>query len=130
MLEIYPFKKVDIFEVSRLFELQNSTEFHGKSIPEIGFIVRNSDGMAIAAGFLRRVEGNIAQIDSYVTNPQASAEDRHNAIDLLTQTLMTTARNLSLSGLIVITQVQSIADRALKLGFKVNTHVVLGLKLD
>jgi hypothetical protein len=101
-----------------------------ETFPEIGFIVRDDQGKAIAAGFLRKVEGNVAQMDSFVTNSTVLAEIRHNAIDLLTQTIIATTKNLNLSGLIVITQIQSIADRAVKQGFVINPDIVLGLKLD
>lgn len=127
-MDIFPFTPGDLPD---LIEMHRSNNLElGNYLPEIGFIVRDNQNKPIAAGFLRRVEGGLAQLDTYVTNAKAFAIDRHNAIDLLTQTLLNTAKNLNISGLIIITQIESIANRALKLGFTLNPHVVLGLKLD
>ncbi len=93
-------------------------------IPGIGFIVhRNKQG--IAAGFLRLVECKYAQIDTLVTNIKFSSADRAEAMDMLVNELIDTAKDLKLKGLLFLTDETSIIERASKIGFThVNQHVM------
>lgn len=88
------------------------------SVPKYGVIVHNSDlTQTIAAGFMRMVEGQMGILDSYITNPDANSEDRNNALDLITFTLINSAKASKLNKLITITQNDGIYDRAKEHGF-------------
>ena len=60
-------------------------------VPQIGYVAL-ADESPIVVGFLRLLEGNSAMLDGLCSNPDASAEKRNEAIDLVVQALLFTAR--------------------------------------
>ena len=62
------------------------------SIPKIGFVALTDDEIPIAMGFLRLVEGGYAQIDTFVSNPEIPGEIRHEALNEITNLLISKAK--------------------------------------
>lgn len=87
------------------------------------------NGHPIAAGFLRRVEGNVAQLDCLTSNKHFGSIIRHQGIKLIVDTLINEAKALKLDGIIATTSDQGILKRAKELGFKVIPQTVIALKL-
>ncbi len=100
-----------------------------KSLPKIGYIALLNN-QPIAAGFLRKVEGNIvAQLDGLTSNPYFGSNIRHNGITLIVNRLIEDAKDLNLKGIIAFTQDNSIINRAKSIGFNVVNATTIALTL-
>lgn len=99
-----------------------------KTLPKIGYIALYN-GYPIAAGFLRRVEGGYAQIDTLTSNPTFGSIIRHKGIDAIVNSLIEEAKVLKLHGIIALTQETNIILRATDKGFHLVEHKVLALPL-
>lgn len=99
-----------------------------KSLPKIGYIaVMNKQ--PIAAGFLRRVEGGYAQLDTLVSNPYFGSQIRHVGIKLVVDSLLAEAKDLKLLGIVSFSQDTGILSRAKALGFQVVDQTLICLRL-
>lgn len=120
--------------LSSLLDLLNANNYLGistvtmKTLPNIGYIALRN-GYPVAAGFLRRVEGGYAQLDTLTTNPIFGSIVRNEAIDLIVKMLITDAKDLKLHGIIAFTSYQSIIDRAKSIGFNELEHSLIALDL-
>lgn len=100
-----------------------------KTLPKIGYIAFLGD-TAIAAGFLRRVEGGYAQLDTLVSNPHFGSQVRHIAIDKVVQSLLDEAKLLKLQGVIAFTSDEGVLKRAEAIGFHVlESHKLIALRI-
>jgi len=99
-----------------------------QTLPKIGYIALLNN-QPIAAGFLRRVEGGYAQIDTLVSNPYFGSQIRHLAIDKVVDWLINDAKELKLSGILAFTLEESIINRAKERGFTILEHNILGMRL-
>lgn len=72
-------------------------------LPEFG-LVAFQDNNLIAAGFLRKVEGNYAMMDSYITDPEAPGMLRHEALDRITAKLITISRANNINALLAFSK--------------------------
>lgn len=100
-----------------------------KTLPKIGYMAYLGD-QPIAAGFLRRVEGGFAQMDTFVSNPHFGSQVRHNGIDGVKQALLSEAKLLKLEGIIALTSDLGIIGRAVETGFNVlEAHKILVKRL-
>lgn len=95
-----------------------------ESLPNVGYIAQ--DGLTtIAMGFLRLVEGGYAQIDTLVSNAELPSQTRHEGISLVVNSLIDTAKELKLKGIMAITDNKSVVIRGESIGFKVLHECVL-----
>lgn len=99
-----------------------------KSLPKIGYIALLHN-QPIAAGFLRRVEGNYAQIDTLVSNPYFGGIIRHEGIKKVVDSLIEDAKDLKLNGIIAFTADEGVLSRAKTLGFQVVDQTLISLSL-
>jgi hypothetical protein len=98
------------------------------SIPKIGYIALLGQ-QPIACGFLRRMEGNYAQLDGLTSNARFGSKIRHEGIKLVVEALIQEAKDLKLHGIIATTKDQGILDRAKSIGFNVVPQTIISLKL-
>ncbi len=130
-LSIIPFR---FKYLSTLHDLLNSNNYIGisdvnmKTLPKIGYIALLG-GHPIAAGFLRRVEGGYAQLDTLTSNKMFGSLIRHQGIELVVNHLIQDAKDLRLKGIIAFTTDDGILERADQRGFTTLTHSVIALKL-
>lgn len=82
--------------------------------PKAGYIVMDEFNFPVAAGFLRKCEGNYAFIDGFITNPCHPPEIRNKALDLLTKRLVRRAKGRKI---LAFTTDNCILTRAKKHGF-------------
>lgn len=125
---IYPFTPSDIPDLHSMHNSQGQvlTPIHVETLPKTGFIVKDHTNTPIAAGFLRLVEGGTAQLDTLVTNASISGQTRNDALDLLVQTLISTAKSMNILGLMCTSNVESILSRSKKFGFtKTDLSVII-----
>jgi hypothetical protein len=115
--------KFTIYSEQDFQEIKNLHSTYGisidiKSLPALGIVARhNKHGGMIAAGFLRRVEGDIGMGDTFITSPCYGSKTRNKALLAICDTLIKTAKALGFRKLIVLTKVNSIRERANAFGF-------------
>lgn len=106
----------------------NISEVNMKTLPKIGYIALLG-GHPIAAGFLRKVEGGYAQIDTLTSNAHFGSQVRHMGINKVLDSLITDAKDLKLRGIISFTADTSIVKRAEDMGFHVVGQTIIALRL-
>ena len=94
-----------------------------EELPEIGYIFFD-EGRAIAAGFLRKCEGNIGILDSYISSPGEPPELRNKALDIITKRLIDAANKVGISKLLAFSTDQNTIYRSVQHGFEAIPHVV------
>lgn len=130
-LSIIPFKFKYLQKLLDMHEANNYLNLsliNMKTLPKIGYICLLGD-QAIAAGFLRRLEGGYAQLDTLVSNPYFGSQIRHAAIDKLVKTLISDAKDLDLHGIIAFTKDEGVIKRAKSLGFNEVPQTIIALPL-
>ena len=95
-----------------------------KDLPKIGYICYLGK-QPVAAGFLRRVEPNHAQLDTFLSNPYFGSQIRHQGMSMVTDTLLNAAKELELRMVIALTKDESILSRAKDNGFLVVNQTIL-----
>lgn len=129
-IEVVPFKHKHLYLLIEMLEGQNYPDIKSisfKTLPKIGYIAL-LDKQPIAAGFLRRIEGDIvAQIDGLTSNPFFGSIIRHHGINKILECLINDAKELKLKGLMAFTVDSSILVRAEAMGFRKVAHSILTL---
>ena len=97
-------------------------------LPQIGYVV-SERGEPIAAGFIRRCEGNYSLLDSLITNPTAPGDMRSSAIDVVVEQLIKISKELGLRSLVAHTKDKNTLVRAKRFGFQVLPHTLISLSL-
>lgn len=87
------------------------------------------DGDIIAIAGLRLMEGEVCFIDSMATNQAIKGELRNEALDLLTQEILKTAKTLGFKKIFATTSYDCIIKRAEKHGFKIVEHKVISKEI-
>lgn len=101
-----------------------------EDLPEIGFIAFDAQE-PIAVGFLRKMEGPYAMIDSFISNPLVlSMMTRVHAIDLITQELIQKAKQLEIRHLMAFCEYTGTLKRSYRHGFKKLSCAMIGLSLE
>lgn len=76
------FTRHDLNSINRWLAKRKLAKVKLSDLPKTGFIVPG-----VAAGFLRDCEGDLSIMDSLVTNPHASVETRHRALEAVFETI-------------------------------------------
>ena len=96
-----------------------------QDLPKIGLKAVSWNGVVIAFGFIRISDG-IGIIDSLVTNPNSPAKLRSQAVDEITEGLISVAKDHKIKYLMAFTVKGSIARRAIKRhGFSLSSAMTL-----
>lgn len=118
-----------LIEMLKDREADNIDEFTMKHLPKIGYIALIGD-QPVAAGFLRKVEGNImAHIDGLTSNPYFGSIIRHNGITMVLERLIQDAKDMKLKGITAYTLDNSVLMRAEAIGFYKVEHSTIALRL-
>lgn len=104
------------------------SEVNMKTLPKIGYIAL-LNGHPIAAGFLRRVEGGYAQLDTLTSNKHMGSIIRHKGISKVVETLIQDAKDMQLRGIVAFSRDPGVLKRAADLGFKELDNKLIALKL-
>lgn len=99
------------------------------SLPMHGVLVCSED-RPVAAGFIRKCEGNFAIFDSMVTNPQVLGSIRHEAMDEVFKGLISLAKDLKISKIIGFTIDENTLVRSQKFGFTRTDYALMALDLE
>lgn len=117
--QVYNFKHVTKWLAARGSYLPQESE-----MPEFGAVAYD-DAIPVAAGFIRRVEGNHGQLDGLVTDPDQPGELRSNAIDLVVEELMAMAKAMRIRSLVAFSADTNTLMRSLKHGFVQQPHTMI-----
>lgn len=93
-------------------------------MPEIGYIAY-AHNQPIACAFLRKIEGGHGLLDGIASNPDASPEHRNQAIDIVMESVVNTAKELKIKSLLGYTRDDSTFVRSLRHGFVQSPHAVM-----
>lgn len=116
-MKIQKYTIKEINWAKHLFFHQNMDQRLADSLPKHGFMVFDS-GVPVAMGFIRRLEGNLGVLDSYITNPNFTPGGRNRALDLLTKKLIRFGKDkLKLKGLLAFSADTNTIQRATNHGF-------------
>jgi hypothetical protein len=124
---IIPFKYKHLEKLKELHALRNNalnTQLTMQDLPKIGYIAFLGKS-PVAAGFLRRVEPNYAQFDTFLSNPYFGSQIRHLAMSLVTEELLRDSKELGLRMVLAITSDDSILSRAKDNGFEIINQTLL-----
>lgn len=132
MITISPYNNDHYENLIRLHESNGSKLGETpETLPQIGYIA-TEDGNVVAIGFLRHVEGNMALLDTLVTNAECSSKMRHLGISAVVDALISMAKQLELRYFMAFTVDDGIIKRAFDLGFVITNQrlIVLNLSTD
>lgn len=130
-ISIVPFRFKYYNALISMLESQNYAgiaDIKMKTLPKIGYMALYNN-TAVAAGFLRRVEGNVAQLDGLTSNAYLGSIIRNAGINAVVKALLDEGKRLKLYGIYATTAEQSILNRAAELGFQIIPQTIIGLKL-
>lgn len=113
-----------------MYELLSSRDLLGelKHLPRVGFVAMKNKS-AIAAGFLRMVEGKFALLDGLITYHTEDSYLRHRAIHGVVTYLIQEARKLGLESIIAYSKDDGTLIRSESHGFKKLDHAIIALDL-
>lgn len=115
------FLKSDLTEVNSWMTLRIRNPLREESIPKDGLI---EEGVAVC--YLLRAEAGTCFLELLVTNPEAPAEKRNEAIFRLFRALVEVARGEGYERILAITSHESLVDRLSLVGFsKTNLEVLI-----
>lgn len=98
--------------------------------PAIGYMAFER-GEPIAVAFLRNVEGGLAaHLDGLATNPDAPSDMRSEAIDLVVEKIMDTAKKCHYKAVFAYSVDTGTIMRSKKFGFRVLPHVLIVSNLE
>lgn len=113
---VTPFnKETQILLAKRLLRSHSMGMDLAYDLPEFGLIAVDG-GEPVAMGFIRKMEGNYALLDSYITHADAPAELRDRALDIITYKLIKIAKDNDISKLIAFSGEPSIIARSINHG--------------
>lgn len=118
-MKLIPYNPNNSAHLNMLREMliaRDMSELHSAGVPEHSWIVVEND-QPIAFGGLRKVEGGMAIMDSYLTNPNAPSDLRHKALEWLTYKLIKISRHYLVTKLLAFSQSDEIFNRAKSHGF-------------
>ena len=129
-INLIPFRYKYLKSLHDLLESNNYgdvSDINMKTLPKIGYIA-TMNGHPIAAGFLRRVEGGYAQLDTLTSNKFFGSQIRHEGIKKVVDALIEDAKDLKLHGIVAFTTDDGVLKRAVDKGFTVLPHTLFGIK--
>ncbi len=113
-----------------LFYKREMQRSNVSELPRIGYVCVHEGGEFIAAGFLRRIEGNIGWFDGLISNPEATGVVRNEALDTIVESLVEHAKKLKIKRIIAHTVDESIEVRSKRHKFRSLPHKLIALNLE
>lgn len=85
-----------------------------EQLPKIGYIVPN-----VAAGFLIQTDNTFCIFEPFITNPEIPKDIRSNALDIIIEELLKTAKQLNYKSVFGFSTSVPMINRGLKHGFSI-----------
>jgi len=105
----------DYEALSSWYHKRNVNSVQESYIPKIGFVIEG-----IAMGFLMQTDANLGILEPFISNPEASKEDRDMALNVILELLTRTAKEMNYKGVFGFSTSLPMIRRALKQGFIIN----------
>lgn len=126
-MKVRKFYKTDLETINSWMRERNQPEFLEFMLPYTGFIAED-----VCAGFLYKTDSSLAWLEWLVTNPMASSIERHEALDLVIDNLVSEAKAWGAKAIFTSTDNQQLVDRYTRHKFlptdtKV-THLIRGIE--
>lgn len=129
-MKLIPYNEHEHFHsICDLLDSRNLPIKAAYDLPEFGLVAIEND-QVIAAGFLRKVEGYSAMMDSFITHPNAPGFIRDKAMNRLIVKLIKIAKHYDVKALFAFSQHLNTLTRAVNLGFTQLPHSVLALDIS
>jgi len=129
MITVEPFySKYDMITLNDWLEARGISHVPVEEMPELGFM-SFKEGRPVAAGFLRRCEGNYGIFDGLTTNPNVSGAIRHECIDAVVERIVLEAKKLGLKSIVALSVDDGTLMRAKRHGFLDLPHKAISLSL-
>lgn len=128
-MRVEPFRAHHLDLLNSWLEAHGENSAHLEDLPVLGFMVYTPEDKPIAAGFLRRCEGQMGIFDSLVTDPSFSSRDRHEALKLLVPYILDIGRQIKMTRVIAFTRHPAIIERAKSNGFEQQAHALISVSL-
>ena len=112
-MQVRDFRDSDLKQLNHWLGKHKQAAIAQDAIPVLSFIV---PGIAIAS--IRLVEGNVGLVDNMVTNPYASCNARHRALEALYSHIKLKTEQLELKRLYGLSSDAGALSRAIRQGFK------------
>lgn len=113
-------KKTEMDKVNKFVPF----EVKASDLPGHTFCAIYKDDIVAIAG-LRLMEGEVCFIDSMASNQNFESTVRHEALDLLTKTILELAKNLNFKKIFATTREECIVERAKRHGFNVSKEKII-----
>ena len=113
-------KKTEMEQVNKFMPF----EVRSCDLPGHTYCAVYKDDIVAIAG-LRLMEGEVCFIDSMASNQNFESTVRHEALDLLTKTILDLAKNLGFKKVFATTREECIIERAKRHGFVVSKEKII-----
>lgn len=128
-VEPFSIKKHFVY-IKILLEGRSSPLWEERFIPKNGFVIWNLDSpifmrIPTAIGFYRKCEKHIGILDSFVTNVFEPSSERHEALQLLIETLIFEAKAKGIEHFVLYTRDDSVIKRGELNGFKLDSSKIM-----
>lgn len=102
--------------LQEVLDIRHIKEDVVKDLPEFGLVALNHDEF-VAAGFIRKIEGYYAMLDSYISNPSVSPLTRDQALDIITAKLVSISKEHGVEKLLAFSADTNTIERSIRHGF-------------
>ena len=128
-MKIIPFETKYLSVIQSWLKAREMNDKLTDNLPTHGWVSFEHE-TPVAMGFLRCIEGDMAMIDSLITNPEINPKSRNMHLTKLNQKLIKVAKHHKLKALIAATIDYHTLIRALELGFVQQSHTLISLDLS
>lgn len=118
----------DLHHINTWLRDRKHPEIDPYDIPEIGYVA-NFKNRPIACGFLRALEGEDAMFDGLASNPIATSEFRHIALDMVMNAIIDKAKSKGIGKILGFTVDVGTLERAIRHNFVKLPHTFVTLDL-
>lgn len=108
------YNDTDFNMINEWFKYQTDGALEQHSLSKVGFVV---DG--VACGFLYQTDSNFGILETFIANPNISAKERDLALKQILESLIDASKELKLKRLFGFSTSNTMINRALDLGFKI-----------
>lgn len=116
--------KADNWNLMRILKKREMNPNNINDLPKLGYLVYQDDHL-VAAGFMRQCEGGYGMFDSYLTDPRAPSKLRDQALEMITKSLISKAKDIGVRHLIAFSVDEHTLIRSQRHGFVLLDHKLL-----
>lgn len=112
-------KEEDLVELNSWLIRNGKDPLDLPDVPKYGMLIPD-----VACGFICRTDTNVVFLECFVTNPEASPEKRHEALNKLGEWGLNTMKLMGAKRCLVLSEDASLIKRAIELGFEFKPTII------